>query len=62
MVVHNIWSELVENLFNLQNLYLRVIVTLLIPIGYFNHTFERFFIVYGKNKRFKDYLIIIMGI
>ena len=51
MIVHNIWSELVENLFNLQNLYLRIISTLLIPMGHFNHTFEKFFIVYGKKQK-----------
>ena len=43
MIVHSIWSELVDNLFNLQNLYLEIIITLLIPIGYFSHTFEKFF-------------------
>ena len=52
MIVHNIWSELVDNLFNLQNLYLGIIITLLIPIGYFNHTFEKFF--YSLWEKTKD--------
>ena len=51
MVGHDIWSELVENPFNLQNLYLGIIITLLIAIGHFNHTFEIFFIVYGKKQK-----------
>ena len=52
MIVHSIWNELVDNLFNLQNLYLGIIITLLIPIGHFNHTFEKFF--YNLWKKTKD--------
>ena len=54
MVGHDIWSELVENPFNLQNLYFGIIIILLILIGHFNHTVKMF----RKDAVAADYKII----
>ena len=57
------WSQFVENPFNLQNLYLGIIVILLIIVGYFHRTVQVFFYsLREKEKRLKDYLIITLGI
>jgi len=54
MVGHDIWSELVENPFNLQNLYFGIIIILLILIGHFNHTVKMFFnSFWGKIRDLK---------
>ena len=56
------WNEFFENPFNLRNLYLGICIVILIVIN--NETGVQLFVnsLREKDKRRKDYLIIILGV
>ena len=56
------WNEFFENPFNLRNLYLGICIVILIAIN--NETGVQLFVnsLREKDKRRKDYLIIILGV
>ena len=56
------WNEFFENPFNLRNLYLGICIVILIAIN--NETGVQLFVnsLREKDKRLKDYLIIILGV
>ena len=61
------WNEFVENPFNLQYLYLGICIVILIVASYSyrnNETGVELFVnsLREKDKRLKDYLIIILGV
>ena len=61
------WNEFVENPFNLQNLYfgICIVTSLVVSYSYWNNEtgVQLFFnSLREKDKRLKDYLIIILGV
>ena len=61
------WNEFFENPFNLQNLYFGICIVILIVASYSywnNETGVQLFVnsLREKDKRLKDYLIIILGV
>ena len=56
------WNEFFENPFNLRNLYLGICIVILIMCN--NETGVQLFVnsLREKDKRLKDYLIIILGV
>ena len=56
------WNEFFENPFNLRNLYLGICIVILIVCN--NETGVQLFVnsLREKDKRRKDYLIIILGV
>ena len=61
------WNEFFENPFNLQNLYFGICIVILIVASYSywnNETGVQLFVnsLREKDKRRKDYLIIILGV
>ena len=54
------WNEFVENPFNLQNLCMGIFLVTPLLASYFHQFF--FGSLREKDKRLKDYLIIILGV
>ena len=54
------WNEFVENPFNLQNLCMGICIVISLVASYFYQFFFNSF--REKDKRLKDYLIIILGV
>ena len=57
---HSMWNEFFENPFNIQNLCVGIFLVTPLVVSYFRQFF--FDSLREKDKRLKDYLIIILGV